>query len=240
MSAPKKDKTAYRTQATQAGVPTPEIRDTVTISQILYRQIERVNTAGSAEEGAANFEQAVDILFQMIPNSVRMAIVARVKEYKVEDEVPVFRFNAGTPMGTLENPIKDKKGGIISPVMTKKVYVDYRVLYNIIMQELERAKITWRYDPITMELGKVRMPVVDIPLESIERAKMEVEKLLKQDEEVGFKYSFYDLVKRILPEVPPPTPTLEENSEADAEPEGDALPAGIELPEVKGDDQEEP
>lgn len=197
--------------AAKYSLPETEIRDTVTISQLLYRQIERCNQAGSSNEGL-NFEGCVDVLFQMVPNNVRTLVVQRVKEYKQVSEKPVFRYNAGTPIGTVDHPVRLPDGSIYSPVMERSEFVDYRLLFNIIMQELENSKITWRYDSMTMELGKVDVVEAEISMETQEKAKISLERLVADDLKTGYNYTYYDLCKRITPEIPPPTPHFKETN----------------------------
>jgi hypothetical protein len=194
--------------AKKYNLPEADIRDTVTISQLLYRQIERCNQAGGSNE-SLNFEGCVDVLFQMVPNNVRTAVVHRVKDYKQTTERPVYKTNAGVQMGTIEHPVRLPDGSIWSPIMEKSEFIDYRLLFNIIMQELESAKITWRYDSMTMELGKVDEVEIEIPVETQERAKLFLEDLTRKDNATGYIYTYWELCKKITPDVPPPTPGRE-------------------------------
>ncbi len=238
--------------AKKYSLPDADIRDTVTISQLLYRQIERCNQAGSSNENL-NFEGTVDVLFQMVPNHVRQSVVGRVKEYKQTTEKPVYRYNAGTPIGSPEHPVRLPDGTIWSPIMEKSEFIDYRLLFNIIMQELENSKITWRYDSMTMELGKVDVVEVEIPIETQEKAKIYLEKLIEEDKKAGYDYAeisaesaYYNLCKKITPEIPPPSPVFKEtNADFDVDDTEDtkegtqALPEAEEGEEVEGEGEGE-
>lgn len=132
-------------EATKKKPEEPAVRDAAEFSRLLYGQIDRCNEAGSTNE-TGDFENCVTVLFEMIPSSVRAAVVRRAEEYKKTTEKPVFKYVAGMPMGTIENPVKSDDGTVISPVMEKSEYVDFRMLFNVVMMELENAGITWKWE----------------------------------------------------------------------------------------------
>jgi hypothetical protein len=177
----------------------------VSVDQLLYRQIERVNMAASGQEGG-NFEGCVDQLFKMVPNVVKQAIVKRVKEYRISTDKLVFKYNCGVPMGTIEHPVRDKYGSIYSPIMERSEFIDYHLLCNIILEECENFGVTWRYDRITLEQGRVDAEPVRIPPQTIEIVRQKITELMDADANTGEKYTYYDLIQILMPTEIPQTP----------------------------------
>jgi hypothetical protein len=190
------------------GQSQPEQQQTlnkVSVDQLLYRQIERVNMAASGQEGG-NFDGCVDQLFQMVPNIVRRAVVQRVKEYKIKTDKPVFKYNAGVPMGTIGHPVRLPNGDIWSPIMETTEFIDYHMLCNIILEECENFGVTWRYDRITLEQGRIDAEPVRIPPQTIEMIKQKIAELMDADANTGEKYTYYDLIQTLMPTEIPQTP----------------------------------
>jgi hypothetical protein len=199
--------------------PTEGIRDKVTIQQILFNCITAVNRAATSTSGEMNFDGATDALYQNIPNSVRVKVDGRKKDFLKKEEKLVYRKTCGINMGSKEHPVKDKWGNDYSPYKETEEYLDYKMLFHIIMEELENGKITWSQENVSAENGRVDELTVKIPLQTKESATKYLEKLVEDDMKTGEEYAkfdkesaYYYLCRRITPEIPPPTPTFIEGN----------------------------
>ncbi len=201
-------------QGQQNQPPQGEVRDKVDQAQIVYRCIERVNMAGSSNENL-NFEGAVDILFNNCPSEVINDVVKHVKEYRQTTDTWVYAYNCGHKIGTPEHPVRypsgPLEGKLWSPILEKSEFVDYRVLFHVIMQTLQEHHVIWRTDNITMELGKVDVKEPEITLQSLEAAKLAISKIVDEDQKTGSTYTLYDILQRITPKIPNEKPTYNES-----------------------------
>lgn len=176
------------------------------MSQILFKQILVCENALSNPE-TINADGAIDALFHVCPASVRQKVVSRSREFRETKEVVTYDYWANVRQEA-------------SKKVTEVKHVNYRSLYDIIMQELEAAKMTYRYDSITQVIGNTKEKEAVIPLQTIERVKMELNKILSEDVATGSKYNLWDLLNRIMPPLPA-TPLLAETEDENIEVEED-------------------
>lgn len=188
-----------------------ELRENISISQVLFRQILNCEQALSTEESGFNFNSCVDGLFHLLPAVVKADVTKRSKEYVESKENWIYQFNCGQRVGSPNHVVRYPDGKPYSPIKGEAVNeVNYRSLFNIVMDEIERHNLSWKTDSSTVELGKLDVTEAPIPQQTLDQADLYLKQLLDQDQLTGSQYSMYDLVKRLLPETPP-TPDLVED-----------------------------
>ena len=132
------------------------IRGTLAPEDIVRRQMERCNIAATYPSQSI-FEASVEILRSWLPKQKKDELDSRDDEFTSTEEKWVYKYCCGTPMGTPERPVKDRDGRVISPIKEENILVvDYRKMYDIILEIFEDAKLTWKIEPMTAEIGRVK------------------------------------------------------------------------------------
>ena len=135
-----------------------EFKQKINVEYLVLKQIDRCNNA-ALEGDEIKFSNAVESLLAMLPKENRLRIESdKIKDsYITKIEQPVYKYSAGKPMGTIENPIyrnnpKDWNydGGepvLVSPTVEEVTQTDYQKLYKIILNELQDVGVTWKIEP---------------------------------------------------------------------------------------------
>jgi len=136
----------------------------------LQRQLERCNIIGSTgvEE---EFERAVEVLYSELPLHIKQAVDRREHEFRGVEKKRVPVVFAGVPITNSD---------MIKPKNIEEEIVDYFKLFEIIKEEIEKAKLSWEYkeehkalkaipEPIPEEILNVARDVVKGFLEDLEK-----------------------------------------------------------------------
>jgi len=132
------------------------VRGELSVEDLVRRQMERCNIAATYADPSI-FEASAEILRNWLPKQKKDELDSMVEEFTTTEEKWVYKYCCGTPMGTPERPVKDREGRIISPIKEGDVQVvDYRKMYEIILELFEDAKLTWKTEAMTAEIGRVK------------------------------------------------------------------------------------
>jgi hypothetical protein len=89
----------------------------------------------------------------MVPLHKKKEIAERENEYTSITESWHYKYWCGVPLGTPEEPING------SPALLKETVIDYHKMLEIILEAFEECGITWKFDELTIETGKVNNKV---------------------------------------------------------------------------------
>lgn len=141
---------------------TPITLGKVTPDELIKQQIFYINRS---VDDAKEFRNNIEILRRMVPKHVKTEIEERKNEYLSIQTQYTFVKVGGIVLGTVEDPIyRNKKedwnykGGepiLVSPTQRQIEVVDYFKLYDIILEQLEVAGITWREIQEDIEGGDI-------------------------------------------------------------------------------------
>ena len=187
----------------------------------LERQLDRCNSL--AIEAALDprkeeaFKRAVEVLLGDLPISIRQKVMDRRNEFIIPPrEEWQYRYCAGQPMGTPDNPVLDADGRVISPILvTVPEELDPYALLEIIKEELERANLSWEYILQHEPLRKIEKK---LPEGIVSRAeKMLVDYIMQvraehPDLRIGWKQLLGELLQR-TPALPVLKPEEEEKED---------------------------
>ena len=135
-----------------------EFKQKINVEFLVLKQIDRCNNA-ALEGDEIKFSNGVEGLLAMLPKENRLRIESdKIKStYITKIEQPVYKYSAGKPMGTIENPIyrnnpKDWNydGGepiLVSPTVEEVEQTDYQKLFKIVLNELQDVGVTWKIEP---------------------------------------------------------------------------------------------
>jgi len=152
----------------------------------LQRQLERCNIIGSTGDEEA-FERAVEVLYSELPMQIKQAVDGREDEFRGTEEKLVFINFAGVP-------IRNKELG--SPQRVEEERFDYFKLFEVIKEEIEKAKLSWEYKEEHKPLRGIMTPIPD----GILNAARELIKNFLEDLErsSGLTIRYKDLLAQLL------------------------------------------
>ena len=140
---------------------TREMKEKIDAKWRLERQLDRCNRLAidaaldPAREEA--FKQAVEVLLGDLPLRIKQKVLDREDEFIIPPrEEWHYRYCGNQPMGTPENPVTDAEGRVISPILvTTPEDLDPFALLEIIKEELEKGGVSWEYEKLLREEGRV-------------------------------------------------------------------------------------
>lgn len=151
-----------------------QIRDTLDIEQIVFRQMLSTNISASQDETI--FAANVRVLMNYLPTSKKQEIYERTEEYMSKIQRWDYKYWCGVPLGTIEHKVNG------SPFLVEDEVTDWHKLYEIILEILEECGLTWKFDEWQKEVQKVKekKPEPTPLLENIYNAPVEAAKQEKQ------------------------------------------------------------
>lgn len=199
-----------------------KIRDRVPMPQSVYLQIERCNMSISNIDESI-FEANVRALLAMLPITKKDEVLRRSGDYNKDITGWTYESACGHNIGNPENPVtwddkppkRDEYGriewddpNIYSPKPVTSTETDYEALYNVILNALQEASITWRTDDRYAVMGKViKTQVPDSIRDKI--AKIVGLEIVKYREDPKNKELNYPMIIEALKLATPSTPLLE-------------------------------
>ena len=136
-------------------------------------QHQLLNCEKSISNEEMSFERNVDMVMRMLPVDIRNSVKARKEDYTYVPE-PEYKFiySGGIRLGSIERPLFDDEGFLISPIKIElDEAIDYSILYQIILEELEIANMSYKY--------RIRSTI----LTQVVKKKKEPKPLLLEEEE---------------------------------------------------------
>ena len=131
------------------------LREKLDTRTLVFRQIERCNNAVSNPDPAV-FEAHVRALLAMLPANKRDAIKGVAETFTSKTARYMYKSFCGQNIGTPENPMIDEETGeTLSPILVEEEVTDYEALYEIILNSLQKAGLTWSVESKFAEYGKV-------------------------------------------------------------------------------------
>ena len=121
----------------------------------LELQLNRCSETSSWENGTV-FEKNVDTLLKQLPIQVKLKVHERSDEWNVTTEEYVYERNAGHKLGSVEEPYLDHNGHVYSPKLMTKTFKDYNVIFETILEELEKFGMTYKTSRETQDFGDVK------------------------------------------------------------------------------------
>lgn len=131
------------------------IVDNINAEWRLQNQLRR--TELSISDDKLSFSACVELTMNMLPIDVLNGVFDRQKDYTYKPE-PDYKWLSfgGIKAGTIENPLLDKDGNVLSPKKIElDIKIDYMKLYRVILEELEKANMSYKYRNKTVILKKV-------------------------------------------------------------------------------------
>ena len=196
------------------------IKDRVPMPQSVYVQIERCNSSISQADPSI-FEANVRALLAMLPSFKKKEVLSRSNDYNVTYEDFEYESYCNIQVGKIDAPkLHDKNKpvkrlednsidwsdlNIKSPRLVTKTETDYEKLYNVILDGLESANITWKIEHKTVERGKViKTKVPQSVLKAI--AQFVGDEIIKYREAPRLRELNYNMIVEALPFETPSTP----------------------------------
>ena len=134
---------------------TPEITTKIDAEWRLQMQMERCAVTGSWDDKTV-FEANINLLVAMLPIEIKNNVERRREEFTGYTVTLKYLKYAGHDLGTAERPHYDEDGNVISPVEVAEEYVDQYTKYAVVLEELEKANMTYRYSRSIVDLGPVK------------------------------------------------------------------------------------
>lgn len=206
-----------------------KIRGTLSIEDLVRRQIDRCNMSISAADPSI-FEGNVRALMKHLPANIYQKVLGQQEEFNSTVESYSFKETCGHNIGTVKNPYVSVPGhpewdffldipkpyretymdeiDIISPVRVEETVTDYEKLYEIILQALEGLGLTWNIERRTVEMGKVIK--TEIPNWLIDEAEQAIVDVMMKGRAEDSKLNeiTYNLLVEELRERTPATPVM--------------------------------
>lgn len=167
-----------------------EFKQNVDIQGIVLQQIQKCQQTISEGDDVA-FDNSVQGLLLILPKENRKHVEDNKEKYVETVEEPVYQYSCGHPMGTVENPVyrnnppdwnydRNLNGGKpvrVSPIIEIVERTDYRVLYQLVLDELEDIGLTWKAEPRDKVEKKIKAPNTPlITLKDESQARLLIEK----------------------------------------------------------------
>ena len=119
---------------------TASLKGSLGMEEILRLQVMHCLLAG--KEDPDRYEDNVLKLLNMIPDSWKDDEFRRDEEVFIKVEnTPVFRYCCGTPMGTIDKPVKDRGGRVISPIFKDMEIVDSDKILSACINLFDRRQL---------------------------------------------------------------------------------------------------
>ncbi len=206
-----------------------KIRGTLSIEDLVRRQIDRCNMSISAADPSI-FEGNVRALMKHLPANIYQKVLGQQEEFNSTVESYSFKETCGHNIGTVKNPYVSVPGhpewdffleiprpyrethmdeiSIISPVRVEETVTDYEKLYEIILQALEGLGLTWNIERRTVEMGRVIK--TEIPNWLIDEAEQAIVEVMMKGRAEDSKLNeiTYNLLVEELRERTPATPVM--------------------------------
>jgi len=102
------------------------------------------------------FDRNVQLAVTMLPIEVKSRVNARNEEWIRYFEKYVKKRLYGVEQGTVEHPVLDHNDEIWSPILEKSEERDFMLLYEIILEELEIAGMSFKRGANVTDFGSVK------------------------------------------------------------------------------------
>jgi len=205
------------------------IRGTLSIENLVRRQIDRCNMSISAADPSV-FEGNVRALMKHLPANTYKEVLGRQSEFNSAVESYVFKETCGHNIGTVKNPFVSVPGhpewgflldipkpyrethmdeiDILSPIKVEETVTDYEKLYEVVLQALEGLGLTWNIEKRTVEMGKViKTKIPDWFIDNAEQAVVDI-MMKARTQDSKFNEITFNLLVEELRERTPPTPVI--------------------------------
>lgn len=126
---------------------TQEIRGDLDPSQLVFRQMDRVNQFMTDPE-TWKFDQSVYALMDNLPPHKLEEVLLREDDYTDNVEEWVYESFAGKQLGSPENPVNG------SPRLEHYRQVDTRKLRRVINECFQDSGVFWKVEKVNLELGE--------------------------------------------------------------------------------------
>ena len=205
------------------------IRGTLSIEDLVRRQIDRCNMSISAADPSV-FEGNVRALMKHLPAETYEEVLNKQSEYNTTVESYVYKGTCGHNIGTPKNPFVSVPGhpewdflldipkpyreahmeeiDILSPIKVEAPETDYEKLYEVILQAFQGLGLTWNVENRTVEMGKVIK--TGIPSWFIDNAEQAIVDVMMKGRAEDSKLNeiTYNSIVEELRERTPPTPVI--------------------------------
>lgn len=209
---------------------TIKLRGTLSIENLVRRQIDRCNMSISAADPSI-YEGNVRALMMHLPANIYQQVLGRQDEFNDTVESYQYKETCGINIGTIKNPYVSVANhpewdffleipkpyrethmdeiDILSPIKVEETVTDYEKLYEIILHSLEGLGLTWNIEQRTVEMGRViKTKIPNWFVDEAEQAVVEV-MMKARAENIELNEITYNLLVEELRERTPPTPVIE-------------------------------
>jgi len=218
----------------QEQLKNPIIKNKISIEYFLSSQLMQCLLAAKDPEG--NFGENVLLLIGLLPTQAQERLM-NYKDTDCTESIPDWSYKTfcGQQLGTPENPILDDRGNAYSPVPITRTEIDYYKLFDEVMSELQKMRLTWTQEEITTEFQRNR-PSLEIPIEIRKVAEEKLQELVSiMNQSLDYDITLRDFLSILMPE---PTKTPIFKTEDVGEEIGEDVDEGIELGEEEEPENE--